>query len=306
MPQVTKQSPPQAPAKRAPSKNGSILGRAVPVSELTSPHLKFVIYGVNRVGKTTMACQFPKPLLLVSAEPVQSGGAISVRKIPGVEFVHVATLGEYYALLEELKGDSHYKTHVLDGATSLQELALAEILAQRGEQVPEQLDFGIISQDDYRDRSSKTKTALKPFLALKAHSVVLAKEKDHQPQEERNKLLRGLQVESFFASDVGGATANWLHDACDYIGRLYVARETRLVETQMEVGGEKQVHKEEVETGRQVRRMLTMLQTNFAAGFRSDTPGLVPEYVEATTPEEMYKKVMMVVNGQKIPGAKYV
>jgi hypothetical protein len=283
-----------------------MLSRATPVAELSSPHLKCLFYGVNRVGKTTLACQFPKPLLLISAEPVVGGGALSVRKIAGVELIHVTNMHDYWALLGELAEDGHYKTHVLDGATSLQELVLIDILAQRGERVPEQLDFGVISQDDYRDRASKTKEALKPLLALKANTVVLAKEKDHQPPQERNKLLRGLQVESFFASDVGGSTAGWLHDSCDYLGRLYIARETKTVETQIEVSGAKETHSEEVETGRQVRRMLTMLQTNFAAGFRSDTPGLVPEYVEAGTPEEMFKKIMMVINGQRIAGAKYV
>ncbi len=302
MPRVTKQT--ATAEARPPSRNGSMLSRGVPVSDLENLWMKFVIYGQNRTGKSTLACQFPKPLALLSCDPTATGGALSLRKIAGVTFFKLNTFHEYNQIVEELKADTFFKTHVLDSVTSFQNLVLANIT---GEKVPEQLDFGIVTQDQYRDRASQTKEALVPLLGMRAHTVILAKEKDHQPQEQRNKLLRGVQVESFFASDVGGATAGWLHDAADYIGRLYVAREIKRIVNKVKLeSGAVQEDVQEIETGRQVRRLLTMLQPNFAAGFRSDTPSAVPEYVEASTPEEMYAEVIKVINGVKTAKGKYV
>ena len=69
MPQISKQHPTRAPS----SNSGSILDRAVPVGKMAATPIKLLIYGVNRVGKTTFACCAAKPLLLLSFEPAQAG-----------------------------------------------------------------------------------------------------------------------------------------------------------------------------------------------------------------------------------------
>jgi hypothetical protein len=273
------------------------LSQAIDVAELQDDHLKFVIYGQNRVGKTTLACQFPKPLLLISFEPAKTGGAKSVKNVPGVRYLRVTSLRQAQELAQELKADRTYKTHVLDTATSYQDLILQELLDL--DALPEQLNWGTVSRDVYRERSEKTREGLRPFLNLDAHTVVCAKERDHNPPDrDKPKMLRGSQPESFFASDLGGATVGWLHDVCDYVCRLYVEKEVVTKTEKVRNAKGKLVERQyDEETGRQVRRLRTMLHPNYAAGFRSERPAEIPEFVQADSPEEMYNKVMVLIRG---------
>ncbi len=93
----------------------------------------------------------------------------------------------------------------------------------------------------------------------------------------------------------------WLHDVCDYIARLYIDKEVRVVSRKFKgPSGKVTERKEEVETGRLVRRLRTMYHPNFAAGFRSCDPEAVPEFIEASKPKDMYDKVMKVIRGEKL------
>lgn len=301
-PTINKQLPPKPPPKKT---GGSILSGAISVADIPEDWIKMLVYGKNRTGKTTLACEFPKPLLLISFEPAKTGGAKSVKRVPGVDYLRITSSKDGFKVAEELKGDTKYKTHVLDTVTSYQDLILQEII---GRPVPEQQNWGEITQDQYRDRSSKTKEALRPFLNLECHTVLLAQEKDHNPPKEvRNKLIRGMQNESFFAADLGGATVQWLQDACDYLGQLYQDKEVRKWTEELPMPGKnkdgspktKTMEREE-ETGRICRRLRTMFHPNYAAGFRSEDPSVVPEYIEAISPKEMYNKIMKVIQGIKL------
>ena len=271
-----------------------LLDRAVPVSELADDFIKMVIYGENRVGKTTLACQFPKPLLLVAMEPNKSGGARSVKKVPGVSYLRVDNSLDAVTLARQIAARGYpYKTVVVDSATSYQDIILKEILGLS--HLPEQLNWGTVSRDQYRERSEKTREALRPYLDLECHVVVTAKQRDHNPpKDDKPEITRKQQHESFFAADLGGATVGWLHDACDYIGRLYVDKETVVQERKVTLNGKTTLKREEVETGRVVRRLRTMYHPNYAAGFRSCDPDKVPEYIEEPT----YDKIQAVIDGE--------
>ena len=128
------------------------------------------MYGANRVGKTTLAAGFRKPLLCVSFEPPESGGCESIRKVDGVTCLvygeHFQTLVEVMKIAEELRegGMAGLRTLVLDSATSLQDMVLKEILNLPA--IPDQMSWGMVSPDQYRDRAEKTKSHLRPFLDL--------------------------------------------------------------------------------------------------------------------------------------------
>lgn len=312
MPKATKQS-----NKGEPLPSKGILSRGKSVKELKTNYIKMVVYGQNRTGKTTLACSFPKPLALIACEPGIGGGAISVSSMDGVTIYHVTTpetkedllsndpnypavtLDEVEILIEEIKDSKHFKTLAVDSVTSLQDLVLYEIV---GEIALGQLDWGVISQDQYRQRASRTKEYLKLFLDVPCHVVCTAKEKDHNPpQDERNKLTRGLQIESCFATDLGGNTAGWLHDKCDYIGRLYSAREIKQEEVELKTSSGVKKKIREVDTGRTIRRLLTMLHPNYVAGFRSPVPDNIPEYIDNPT----FEKLEKVIKGERIKDAYY-
>lgn len=301
-----------------PTGKVSVLSQGIPVSEILDDFIKMVIYGRNRVGKTFLACQFPKPLLLIAFEPVQTGGAKTVKQVPGVTYLKITSSKSAFDLSDELErsrqsnwtkqngvwapikdsaGNNLFEgmpflTTVLDTATSYQDIILQEITGRR----QEQLDWGTVSQDQYRDRSSKTKEALRPYMDLPMHTVMLAQEKDHNPpKEERNKVLRGPQLESHFASDLGGATVQWLHDATDYIARLYIDKETKEEIKKFTIttakGKEEKETRSLVETGKLVRRLRTMYHPNYAAGFRSERPDTIPEFIEDPTFDKIYKLI---------------
>lgn len=298
------------PAPQRPT--GSILAQAVPVSSIETEYIKICIYGQNRVGKTTLACGriekgkyiegsgFPKPLLLVSFEPAETGGgANSVRKIPDVHFLHIKSTAEANKLAGELQTDTHFKTHVLDGAANWERMHLQDVLGV--DVLTEQLGrnaHGGITREHYTDRTERMKNQLRLFLNLKAHTVLLCREKDHQPPKDQFKprMMRGFEPESFFASDLSGGTVGWMHDAFDYIARLYMEREVRVEETTTKMNGRDVVNRTEVETGRIVRRLRTIYHPNYAAGFRSCDPDTVPEWIDDPT----YQKIKDVIDGKPL------
>jgi hypothetical protein len=321
VPKVIKQSVP--PVNRIAVANGhpgSILSGAIDVADIIESWLRAVIYGVNRCGKTTLACQFEKPLLLVAFEPNPTGGANSVKKIPGVKFLRISndinpSTGKVVKwasqkgleLCKELSQGCPFATVVVDGATSYQELVLQEVM--KWDQIPEQLSFGMVGKERYQARAEQVKEGLRPFFNLPCHVILLAKEKDHNPPKDDyssiNKLTGGFQLGSFFAEDVGGSVAGWLHDACDYITRLSVEMETREQVVPAIILNDKEVAPASVtrvETGRKVRRLRLCYEPNtgrvgFAAGMRSSNPDSVPEWIEARSPEEMHAKLMAVIDG---------
>lgn len=297
---------PPPPSPTSGVKEGSVLSEAVPVGELENLYLKVGIYGPNRVGKTTLACTFPKPLLLVSFELNPTGGAMSVRRVPGVDYLKVTQTEKAFRLAEELeKSLQGYKTLVIDSVTAYQDLFLKEILNLSS--LPEQIDFGGVSGEDYRRRSERVKEGVRPFLNLPCHTVVISKERDHNPPKEervnprtgklqpdmRPKFLRGMQQKSYVTFDLGGAAAGWLYDQLDYVGRLYLDKEVVVRKISRKAGNAEIVEETAEETGRYVRRLRTLPHPNFAAGFRSEVPENLPEYIEEPT----YEKLLAVIRG---------
>lgn len=313
MPKITKQKNEVTTGRT----NGSLLSRGRSVKETKDDYIKIVIYGQNRTGKTTLACTFPKPAALIAFEPGVGGGSSSVKLVDDLQLFHFTTnemrdtllesdadypaftLDEVEPLIEEIKQSNQFSTIILDSVTSLQDLVLYELV---GDVALGQLDWGLVSQDQYRQRAARTKEYIKLFLDLPTHVVCTAKERDHNPsKEERNKLTRSLQVESCFATDLGGNTAGWLHDKCDYIGRLYSCKQTIKEEIEIKTTKGVKLKTKETETGKTVRRLLTMLHPNYVAGFRSAVPDNVPEYIENPT----FEKILSVIKGERIEDAYY-
>ncbi len=318
MPTINKQT--TRPANHAPPAAArGILGRARAVSDLPQAPLKLLLYGGNRVGKTTLAAELAKYLkrraILVSFEPAASGGAESVRGYSGLKFLKEgseANVNDGTAdftgavgaveLARELPA-SAYDLIILDGATSMQDMILRELMCV--DEMPVQMSWGTVQGDQYRLRSEKLREVLWAYLRLPMDIVVLAKEKDHNPPKDekvnektgkvspdmRAKFLRGMQAESYVAAELGSATTGWLQDCCDWIVRMYVDKEIEAVTSNM--GGKEFTSYRE--TGKFARCLRLGYHPNFAAGPRSSNPGGVPDFVTAATPELLVKELMKVV-----------
>lgn len=295
-PRPQKQLPPKTQAQTRTTKSGSILDQAVDVTELgADSYIKLCLYGQNRVGKTTLACQFEKPLLLVSFEPHHTGGAQSVRSVEGVKLVRITESKQSFQLVEELKATGNiyrgssakyngkpYKTHVIDSATSVQDILLREIM---GPSTPlEQLNWGSVSRDEYGDRSERTRVLLRPWTDMQCHTVVIALEKENRPRDYKNpELVDGLLLKTFISTDLGEGMMRWLFNTCDYICRLYIDDETVEKTYTQVVNKVKQTTKVKELTGRRIRRLRTTLHPNYAAGFRSSKPAELPEIIDNPT-----------------------
>ncbi len=269
---------------------GSVLSEAIPISQLKEDWIRLCLYGVNRTGKTTLACQFPKPLLLLALEPNKTGGAQSVKLVKNVTYLRLDNTIKIAMLAEELRENNPFQTVVIDSATSLQDIHLKEILNLSA--VPEQLSWGMVSDDQYRQRSEKTRESLRPFLNLDCNTVIIAKEKDHNPPANRKaKIVKGPGTGSFFAANLGGATVEWLHDACDCICQLYVEKEVEEKKMDDGSGGFLTIYQE---TGGNVRKLRTLYDPMYAAGLRSCTPDKVPQCIVDPT----FEKLLKVIKGE--------
>ena len=205
------------------SKYGSIVGKIAPVAKPTSG-FKMLIYGRSGTGKTTVACDFPKPLLIIGAED----GTKSIYNVPGVEFVRVKTPEEIGDLIFYQRKERKFKTVVLDCATSQQELVLKKLLRENGlleedEELPAQLGYGEVPREVWNELSAIMKSQLQEFLDLGdagTHALLLAQERAFDNEGDSSDLI----IPSVMAG-VSPSVASWLNPQCDYIGQTLIRRQ---------------------------------------------------------------------------------
>lgn len=320
-PSTVRQTPPKTQAQFPP---GSVLASAVPVSSLREERVKVCIYGRNRSGKTTLAAQFKKPLLIISSEPDENGGAMSVANMAGVSLIRIAppgkriTLGgmqvqdsvkgsaKVVAIAAELAVQNPFATVVLDTVTSLQDIILVELMGLP--KVPEMLSWGSVPDGVYQQRAEKLRETIRPLLELNnCNVVILAQEKDHNAAEERGgkaKILHTMQQGSFMAPALGATNAQWLQDACGYVIQIYedeVTTEMAIPMTNPDgTPGEPVVQR--VGTGKRARHLRLLYHPNFAAGGRwmwDERNDAIPEFVTAPTPAGLYKAMASYIPALK-------
>lgn len=335
-PSVVKQRPGPGPARPGPARPapaaraapdpviraapGSVLSKAIPASEIRDTWVKLLLYGPSGTGKTRLSGTFEKPLLFLALERTPSGGALTVRGMPGITVLRPGTrspdpdrearfedpidgalfVEEMDRLAAELKAHNPFRTVVIDHVSVFQDYVLEKIVGRR---LPEQIGFGTVSGDHYRDRAEATKQMLRPWVDLPCHTVFIGKEKDHNPPKQesvnprtgkvqpdmRPRFIRGLQQESCVMVDLGGGSADWLVNACDYVCRLYMDREVTRVET--EINGETVVDYQQ--TGRFVRALRVGYHPNYMARFRSDATDLPEAIINPT-----YEKIVAAIDGR--------
>lgn len=285
---------------------GSLLAGAIPVASLREDWVTVAFYGRNRSGKTSLAAQFPKPLLFVSCEPAHCGAVQSVTNIPDVTLLHIEPQKVFgkemsgrqklEAIARDLAGTKHYRTVVLKTATSLQDLVLEEMKVE----FPNLAMTGKGAKDTWGMRASRLHDTLRAYLDLKKqmHVVIIAQEKDHNPPRDaesgfpdlKAKLLQHMQEGSFMAPALGAANAQWLYDNCGYMMQLYEDEVTQEVVVPMNNpdGTPAEPVKTRVGTGKRQRHLRLQYHPNFAAGGKWNYDPNMPEFVTAADPRGLY------------------
>lgn len=103
----------------------------------TQHFMSFLLYGRSGVGKTRLAAQFPKPLIL-ACDPGPTKGALSAKPFnPKVIFIdHYKDFLEAIEVAKELIAKGEIKTVVLDSATYLAKIIMQDILRPSGKEIP--------------------------------------------------------------------------------------------------------------------------------------------------------------------------
>lgn len=287
----------------------------VPFDEIADDPIHMLLYGTNGVGKTTLACQAEKPLALISLEPIgNAGGAKSVKRVQGGTQFRFKECAKVLELGHRLLKENPFRTVVIDSGTSLDAIKLAEVCGWN--ETAEMLRFkGKVSADEYIERSEQVRKVLRPYLDLPCDVIIICNEKDHNYKADseggsRNRLVQdakmmsgGLQHESVIGPGMAGGAAKWIGDACDYICQLYVDKEYRVIRKATGAKGTANYKEVEIfqETGRWVRRLRTSYHPNFVARVRSEVPEVVPDYIEGTSPADMWERFLLMTKGEPQP-----
>ena len=127
---------------------------------------RVVIYGVESVGKTTFAAQFPAPLFL----DIEGGTAHLA-----TDRCEINSWGELNAALKEV-ANTDYQTVVIDSADWAERLCVEDLLATTKKTSIEDFGYGK-GWVQVAERMSRMLTALDSLIAIGKHVVLLAHSK---------------------------------------------------------------------------------------------------------------------------------
>jgi len=270
--------------KRKRTTKGGIADRIRPIS-FEGRKLKINLYGRSATGKTTLWGSFPKPILAIICSGTEDPGELLSLNTPvmreGIDQVVLEKSSEIPEIIEVVESGGEYATVVLDHATDLQNMVLKEVLGI--EKVPEQLSWGLATQQQYGQIALQMKERLRSVLELPTHVVIVAQEREFNTTEES-----GSVVMPYVASALSPSVVGWLNPACDYICETFMRPETKMQSSN--IGG-KRVDRE-VPTGRIEYCLRTAPDAVYTTKFRLPKGQPVPDVIVDPT----YNKILDVVN----------
>lgn len=291
MPQIKKQT--TLATKTPLSTNGKPLtavDRIKPIGFDDDEGIKLLVYGVSGSGKTRTWSTFPKPILaMIVSGGNKSGELRSIDTPENRASINSVTLQNSVEILELVeharKGD--YATVVLDHASGLQDMVLAEILGL--DQIPVQKTWGLAQQQDYGQTTLQCKELLRAVLDLPCNVVVVAQERSFNAEE-------GV-TSDVIAPTVGAALmpklAGWLNTACDYVCETYKRGKTK--EKKITVGEGKSAQTRTIQE--REKGVDFFLRTGpdqvVMTKFRTPPGHVLPDEIK----DPSYEKIMQVIRG---------
>lgn len=236
MPQVSRQVGRPAPVKRtAPTSTATgVIGRIKPI-ECPERGIRMAVYGRSGTGKTTLACDFPKPLLFI--RPPDDDGRRSVFKVEGIQDVDLQSPEEIRELAAHVKESGKYKTVVLDNVSALQDLVLKKILGR--EELPAQMGWGVATMQQWGEVGLGMKDLLRELLSCDIHVVLIAQEREFNNEGNTSEILS-----PHVGCAVSPSVAGWIGPSVEYLVQTFLRQGT--VKTIKQVGGRAVVEEQEV------------------------------------------------------------
>jgi hypothetical protein len=174
---ATTQQAPNASAVPTANKFEKLKDKLKPVKDsVANKYYKVLLWGKTKTGKTTLAADFPKPLILVD---VREKGTVSIQDVDGIQVYELESWEELEVIYQYLAyGDHGFKTIVIDTITQLQDISLEKVLANRGA-----ASTASKTQKDWGDAITLMKVWLQHIKDLPMNVVLIAQYRENSQQD---------------------------------------------------------------------------------------------------------------------------
>ena len=183
-------------------------------------YIKCLFYGRPGSGKTTLACTFPKPLLLIDMKDEK--GYLIAKKIKGVTVVRAKTVEDLYTIYWHLRENpDQYKTVVLDTVTAGQSLFIEDLRLRKKPNIdPNKMGmWGTMSRQDWGEISQNYGPLLINFRDLDLNVVYLSHERTFNQGEDENEDDR---LDPYIGPRLMPSISSSLLAAVDFIGNCFI------------------------------------------------------------------------------------
>lgn len=194
-----------------------------------------VLYGRSSTGKTTLACTFPPPLLLLN---IRDDGDDSVSDVKRLKVKDIETFEDFedtYWFLKE--NPDKFGTIIVDTTSQLQTMVVQESAAKKKKDVAKAGDWGTMSKKDWGDVAAVMKEWLvnyRDLSRLGMNVVFIAQDRAFNfDSEELDEGGEALAPE--IGPALSPAVAKTLNAAVGVIGNTFI----RTREIKKEVRGKK-------------------------------------------------------------------
>lgn len=202
------------------------------ISEIKRPR-STVLYGRSGTGKTTLAADWPKPMLYLD---IKDEGTDSIADVKGIDVKEIEEPDDLdEVLLWLIRHPGKYKTIVLDTMSQLQEMVVEEVAAELKKKVPKGKragDFGTLTKQDWGKVSSRLKSWIIDLRDLPMETVFIAQDRTFNFGDDESS-------DEVLAPEVGPrlmpSVASVLNAAVSTIGNTFIR--VRIVKK--EVNGKK-------------------------------------------------------------------
>lgn len=196
-----------------------IIKKIKPVKK-TSGGLKAVLYGKAGSGKTTLACTFPGPALILD---VKEKGTDSVLDVKGLKVIQVDEWDEVQDVYWMLKKSDHpFKTVIWDTVSQVQDLYIIELLQESNRDVDNPGGWGTMTKKMWGEVSNKLKAEIVNWRDLDMNVVFIAHDRVFVPGGDDEERDESEEILPSVGPRVMPSVADVLNAAVGVIGNCFV------------------------------------------------------------------------------------